>query len=116
MAAESTRFGYTSQQWQSAVQAGVEALVDTAARRDQTITYTDLCNRIRAHTGVEIIPGEYALPYLLGDELQISWHGLVTPFGARRHVPRTCMNEGQRESARSLNRSCASAVDNPKRS
>lgn len=32
-----------------------------------TITYTDLCERIFAITDVRFVPGEFALPELLGD-------------------------------------------------
>jgi hypothetical protein len=62
-----TRFGYTLEQWERAVDAGVRILKDVAGIRDNLISYTDLCERIYALSDVRVIPGEYALPYVLGD-------------------------------------------------
>jgi len=61
------RYGYTPEQWELVVDAGVRVLKDTAGIRDDTISYTDLCERIFAITDVRVIPGEFALPHILGD-------------------------------------------------
>jgi hypothetical protein len=66
MPTDGTRFGYTTDAWHQAVQAGVQVLIGVA--RDQgTISYTDLCNKIYDICGIEVVPGEYALPHVLGD-------------------------------------------------
>jgi hypothetical protein len=61
-----TRFGYTQNEWDQAVDAGVGILKDVAGA-GSTIDYTDFCERIFAITGVRVVPGEYALAHLLGD-------------------------------------------------
>jgi hypothetical protein len=61
-----TRYGYTQDQWDRAVDAGVRILKDVAGTPDP-ITYTDLCERIFAISDVRIVPGEFALPHILGD-------------------------------------------------
>jgi len=62
-----TRFGYTPEQWERAVDAGVRVLKEVAGTRDNVISYTDLCERVFAASDVRVVPGEYALPYILGD-------------------------------------------------
>jgi len=69
-----TRYGYTQAQWDAAVDAGVRILKDVAGLgpRDGTISYTDLCERIFAVTDVRVVPGEFALPELLGDMSRVT--------------------------------------------
>lgn len=62
-----TRFGYTNEEWDRAVDAGVRILKEVAGSPEGVINYTDLCERIFAVSDVRIVPGEYALPYVLGD-------------------------------------------------
>ena len=63
------RYGYTQAQWDAAVDAGVRILKDVAGLGPSygTISYTDLCERIFAICDVRVVPGEFALPELLGD-------------------------------------------------
>jgi hypothetical protein len=64
-----TRYGYTQGQWDAAVDAGVRILKDVAGLGSSygTISYTDLCERIFAISDVRVVPGEFAMPELLGD-------------------------------------------------
>ncbi|HTW98515.1 MAG TPA: hypothetical protein VMD59_07050 [Acidimicrobiales bacterium] len=62
---EPTRFGYTKEQWEQAVDAGVRILKDVAGAGG-TISYTDLCERIFAVADVRVVPGELALAHILG--------------------------------------------------
>jgi hypothetical protein len=63
---DGTRFGYSQKRWDNAVDSGVKTLIGVA-RDKGVISYTELCRRIFDDTEVEIVPGEYALPFLLGD-------------------------------------------------
>ena len=67
--ADPMRYGYTQAQWDAAVDAGVRILKDVAGLGPSygTISYTDLCERIFAICDVRVVPGEFALPELLGD-------------------------------------------------
>jgi hypothetical protein len=66
--ADPTRHGYTQAQWDAVVDAGVRILKDVAGLGPSygTISYTDLCERIFAICDVRVVPGEFALPELLG--------------------------------------------------
>jgi hypothetical protein len=68
------RYGYTQAQWDAAVDAGVRILKEVAGRgrSDGTISYTDLCERIFVFTDVRVVPGEFALPELLGDMSRVT--------------------------------------------
>ena len=62
---DASRFGYTIDEWNRAVDSGVDILKGVA--RDRTaMAYGDLCNRVFDATGVEIVPGEYALRAFVG--------------------------------------------------
>lgn len=63
MSEKKYKFGYHVEDWKKAVQETREILIDVAKGED-TISYTDLCGRIRS---ISIEPGSYALPYLLGE-------------------------------------------------
>ncbi len=63
---ESDRFGYSPDEWEAAVAAGYEVLVG-AATRQSSIDYTQFCDETFQRCGVRFVPGEYALPHLLGD-------------------------------------------------
>lgn len=58
-------FGYTDDEWEVAIDTGYRILQGVAARQSM-IDYTDLCSDIRTACGVEFVPGEFALPHLLG--------------------------------------------------
>jgi hypothetical protein len=68
---DATRFGYTAERWERAVDAGVKTCIAVASDRT-TISYTDLCRRIFDYSGVEIVPGEFALRALLGDISEVT--------------------------------------------
>jgi hypothetical protein len=69
-----TRYGYTQTQWDAAVDAGVRILKDVAGLGPSygTISYTDLCDRIFAICDVRVVPGEFALPELLGEMSRVT--------------------------------------------
>jgi hypothetical protein len=58
-------FGYTDEEWDAAIEAGYRILQAVAARQAM-IDYTDFCTEVRAACDVEFVPGEFALPHLLG--------------------------------------------------
>jgi hypothetical protein len=77
---DSLRFGYTPEQWQFAVDTGVKVLIDLASGGpENSIEYNELCRSIYVHSGIEIVPGEYALRILLRDisRVTLASHGMA---------------------------------------
>jgi hypothetical protein len=61
-----TRFGYSNDEWVQAVDAGVAIMIGVV-RNHTTIEYGQLCDQVFDVTGIQIVPGEYALPHFIGD-------------------------------------------------
>jgi hypothetical protein len=68
--AEVAKFGFSERTWEKAKVEAIEILIDVA-RREETISYSDLAKRIHA---ISIEPHDYAMRTFLG-EISTDEHG-----------------------------------------
>jgi hypothetical protein len=70
---QSTRYGYTPDQWERLVETGGDVLAEAAAAGDPSIKYGKLCEKVRWRTLIALEPGMNAFPHVLGDISRRSW-------------------------------------------
>lgn len=63
---DTARFGYSAEQWQQMVDAGLAYLEGLASSGGNT-DYTTFCSEVGRRAGTSPQPGDHALAFLLGD-------------------------------------------------